>query len=158
MNLRKDNIKLFATDFDGVFTDGKIIVYSDGKTSKSLDYRDIMAVANLLKKDIIVAIISGETSYAIDVLKQKFPQIEIFQNIRNKMEVLQSLLKKYNLTQENILYVGDDINDAECLEFAAIPFTVNNAHSQIKSIKNINVTLNNGGNGAIREIADFLLC
>ena len=155
--LNKSNIKLFVSDFDGVFTDGKLTVYSDGTTSKNLDYKDIMAVANLLKAGIKVAIISGETSKAIEIMHQKFPSIEIFQNIRNKMEVLQALLDKYNLTQENILYVGDDINDIKCLEFAAIAYTVGNAHKKVKAIKNINITSNEGGNGAIREIADLLI-
>lgn len=155
--LNKKDIKLFVSDFDGVFTDGKITVYSDGSTSKTLDYKDIMAIANLLKSGIKVAVISGETSCAIDILKQKFPDIEVFQNIRNKLEVLKLLLQKYNLSPENVLFVGDDINDIECLEFVGRAFTVNNAHLLVKSIKNINVISRDGGNGAIREIADLLL-
>ena len=154
---KKENIKLFVSDFDGVFTDGKLTVYSDGSTSKKLDYKDIMAVANLLKAGIQVVIISGETSKAIEILKYKFPSIEIFQDIRNKMQVLQELLNKYNLEKENVLYVGDDINDIKCLEYAAAAFTVNDAHKTVKQIKNINITVNKGGSGAIREIADLLL-
>ena len=65
----KHNIKLFICDFDGIFTDGKLTVYSDGKTSKVIDYKDIMAIANLLKRNIKFAIISGEKSSAIDILK-----------------------------------------------------------------------------------------
>mgnify|MGYP006347661455 CR=1 FL=1 len=61
----KHNIKLFICDFDGIFTDGKLTVYSDGKTSKVIDYKDIMAIANLLKKNIKFAIISGEKSSAM---------------------------------------------------------------------------------------------
>lgn len=156
-NFEKDKIKLFISDFDGVFTDGKLTVYSDGSTSKKLDYKDIMAIANLLKAGIKVAIISGETSAAIDILKQKFPSIDVFQNIRNKMQILQELLKKYNLTSENIFYIGDDINDIECLKFAKVPFTVQNAHKRVKELSNINITVNNGGCGAIREIADLLI-
>ncbi len=156
-SLKKENIKLFVSDFDGVFTDGKLTVYSDGSTSKKLDYKDIMAIANLLKADIRVAVISGETSKAIDTLKEKFPSIEIFQNIRNKMEILQSLLDKYGLSKENVIYVGDDINDIKCLEFVSAAFTVNNAHKKVKELKNINITIQNGGEGAIREIADLLI-
>ncbi len=151
------NIKIFVTDFDGIFTDGKLRVYSDGSTSKDIDYKDIMAIANILKKNIKFAIISGEKSAAIDVIKVKFPNIDVFQNERNKINIFKSLLEKYNIEPENALYMGDDINDIECLNIAGFPATVNNAHKTVKSIKNIYITSSDGGQGAVREIADLIL-
>ena len=56
-NFPKDKIKIVISDFDGVFTDGKLTIYSDGTTSKNVDYKDIMAIANILKQDIKFAII-----------------------------------------------------------------------------------------------------
>lgn len=153
----KDNIKLFVCDFDGIFTDGKLSVYSDGRTSKVIDYKDIMAIANLLKRNIKFAIISGEKSAAIDILKEKFPLIETFQNERNKIKILKSLLERHNLKAENALYMGDDINDIECLNYVSFPVTVENAHIQVKSLENIIVTTNKGGQGAIREVVDSIL-
>ena len=76
------NIKLVVSDFDGIFTDGKLEIFSDGKTSKKIDYKDIMGIAIILKKGINFAIISGEKSFAIDILKEKFPNIDVFQNER----------------------------------------------------------------------------
>ena len=153
----KNNIKLFICDFDGIFTDGKLTVYSDGKTSKFIDYKDIMAIANLLKKDIKFAIISGEKSTAIDILKEKFPSIETYQNERNKIKILKLLLKKWNLKPENTIYIGDDINDIECLNYVLFPVTVENAHIQVKKVRNIYITHNKGGQGAVREVADYLI-
>ena len=153
----KHNIKLFICDFDGILTDGKLTVYSDGKTSKVIDYKDIMAIANLLKRNIKFAIISGEKSSAIDILKEKFPVIQTFQNERNKINVLKSLIEEHNLSPENILYMGDDINDIECLEYVSFPATVKNAHAQVKKIKNIFITSNEGGCGAVREVVDYIL-
>ncbi len=151
------DIKLLVSDFDGIFTDGKLTVYSDGRTAKQIDYKDIMAIANLIKKGIKFAVISGESSAAIDILKEKFPQIEIFQNERKKLKVLKNLMDKYNISKGNTLYIGDDINDIECLEYVKYAFTVPNAHESIKRIKNIIITQNSGGNGAIREITDSIL-
>ena len=153
----KDNIKLFVCDFDGIFTDGKLTVYSDGRTSKVIDYKDIMAIANLLKRNIKFAIISGEKSAAIDILKEKFPLIETFQNERNKIKILKSLLERHNLKPENTLYMGDDINDIECLNYVSFPVTVENAHIQVKSLENIYITANKGGQGAVREVVDSIL-
>lgn len=157
LNSNKENIKIFVCDFDGIFTDGKLTVYSDGKTSKNVDYKDIMAVANLLKNDIKFAIISGEKSVAIDIFKEKFPAIETFQNERNKIKILKSLLEKYNLKPENALYMGDDINDIECLNFVSFPVTVQDAHHKVKGVENIIVTSNKGGCGAVREVVDSIL-
>ena len=157
LKLNKENIKIFICDFDGIFTDGKLTVYSDGKTSKNIDYKDIMAIANLLKNDIKFAIISGEKSYAIDILKEKFPAIDTFQNERNKIQVLKSLLEQYNIKPENTLYMGDDINDIACLNFVSYPITVQDAHQKVKCIENIFVTSNKGGCGAVREVVDSIL-
>ena len=65
-NFEFKNIELIVSDFDGIFTDGKIEVFSDGKTSKKLDYKDIMGIAIILKQGIRFAILSGEKSVAID--------------------------------------------------------------------------------------------
>ena len=121
------NVKLIVSDFDGIFTDGKLTVFSDGKTSKQIDYKDIMAVSIILKKDIKFAILSGEKSSAIDILKEKFPQIETFQNERKKIHILKALTEKYNIKPENIIYIGDDINDKDCLEYVKYPVTLPNA-------------------------------
>ena len=94
-NFPKDKIKIVISDFDGVFTDGKLTIYSDGTTSKNVDYKDIMAIANILKQDIKFAIISGETSAAIDIMKSKFPMIDTFQNERKKINVLNSLFLRF---------------------------------------------------------------
>lgn len=151
------NIKLFVSDFDGIFTDGKLTVYSDGKTSKIIDYKDIMAVSIIIKKGIVFAVISGEKSEAIDILKSKFPQIETFQNERNKIKILESLMNKYNISNENVIYMGDDINDIDCLKTVGHSITVPNAHEKVKELNNIIITHNTGGNGAVREVADALL-
>ena len=153
----KEQIKMIVSDFDGIFTDGKLTIYSDGTTSKNVDYKDIMAIANILKQDIKFAIISGETSAAIDLMKSKFPMIETFQNERKKINVLNSLLDKYGLELENVIYIGDDINDIECLNSVAYPATVQDAHETVKNLDGIFISTKKGGCGAFREIMDCIL-
>ena len=155
--LKKKDIKLVVSDFDGIFTDGKLEVYSDGTTSKKLDYKDIMGIANILKKGVKFAIISGETSQAITAIKKFFPQIDTSESIRNKLEVFKNLLEKYAISPENSMYFGDDINDLECLNYCGVPVTVANAHHSVKGVKNIIISEHTGGNGAFREITDYLL-
>ncbi len=151
------NIKLIVSDFDGVFTDRKLTIYSDGKTSKVIDYTDIMAIAIVIKKGIKFAIISGEKSAAIDVLASKFPMIQTFQDERNKIKVLKNLAEQHSVKPEEILYIGDDINDLECLKYVGHAYTVADAHCSVKELSNINVTKCCGGTGAFREIADSVV-
>ena len=150
------NIKLVVSDFDGIFTDGKLEIFSDGKTSKKIDYKDIMGIAIILKKGINFAIISGEKSFAIDILKEKFPNIDVFQNERKKINVLNTLMEKYQISRENIIYLGDDINDIECLDFVKYPATVPEAHQTIRNKNNVYITKNSCGNGAFREVIDLI--
>ena len=151
-----DDIKLVVSDFDGVFTDGKLEIFSDGKTSKKIDYKDIMGIALILRKGINFAIISGEKSAAIDIIKEKFPNIEVFQGERKKINVLKSLIEKHKITKENVVYIGDDVNDVECLDYVKFPATVPEAHKSILEKTNIYVTKSSCGNGAFREVTDLI--
>lgn len=153
--LNKDGIKLIISDFDGIFTDGSVLVFDDGKTAKRLDYADIMGIAVAYKKGYEVIIISGENSPAIDFLLSKFPPLEAHQNIRNKKELVEKILSERSLTFENVLYLGDDINDIDCLCSAKIKYTVENANYKVKEL-NIPVLKHKGGFGAFREAVDLL--
>ena len=152
-----ENIKLIVSDFDGIFTDGKLEVFSDGRTSKKIDYKDIMGIANIIKAGIKFAVISGEKSAAIDIIKGKFPAVDAFQNERKKINVLKNLLEKYDIKPENVIYLGDDINDIECLNYVGYPVTVPEAHKTVKEIRDIHITENSCGCGAFREITDLIL-
>ena len=112
---------------------------------------------NIIKAGIKFAIISGETSAAIDIIKSKFPAVDTFQNERKKINVLNSLLEKYKLSSDNVIYIGDDINDIECLKTVAFPATVGDAHSSVKELENIYISTKKGGCGAFREITDCIL-
>ena len=116
-----------------------------------------MGVSLLVKNGYLVGIISGEKNSAIEMISNNFKLTEVHQGIRNKLEVLKGILERNNLTPDEILYVGDDVNDAECLKFAGTKFTVPNANKKIKEIENIQMTSVCGGDGAFREIADEIL-
>ncbi len=152
-----ENIKLVVTDFDGVITDNCVYIDENQKMTRRLNFRDVMAFSLLKKNGIITAIISGEKNSAIDLIREKFDIEDIHTEIRQKKPVLKDLLKKYNINETEFIYVGDDVNDRECLEFAKYKVTVKNAHKSILEIKNIQITENNGGEGAFREIVDALL-
>lgn len=153
--MNNSGIKLIISDFDGIFTDGSVLVFDDGKTAKRLDYADIMGIAVAYKKGYEVIIISGENSPAIDFLLSKFPPLEAHQKIRNKKELVEKILAERNLTFENVLYLGDDVNDIDCLNAAKVKYTVENANYKVKEL-NIPILKHKGGYGAFREAVDSL--
>lgn len=151
------DIKLFVSDFDGVFTDGSFFLDEDLKQVKKINFVDVMGVSLLLKAGVKFAIISGETTNILDYFKQKFGIEEIHKGIRQKGIVLSQIMEKYNLESSEVLYIGDDINDIaafECVDYKIAP---KNANPIVKMLDGIQITENSGGAGAIREVVDTLL-
>ena len=124
--------------------------------SRKLNFKDIMAFYILKRNGIKIGIISGEKNSAIETLSERFGVDEVYQKIRVKIDILKNILEKFNLTEEEYLYIGDDVNDIECLEYAKYKITVPHAVSKVKNIKNIQITENKAGDGAFREVADCL--
>lgn len=156
LNLPK-TIKMVITDFDGVVTDNCVYISDDGNISRRLNFKDVMAFSILRKNNYMMGIISGEGNKAIEILAKKFQIEEIHQNIRIKIDILKNIVKKYNLSKEEFVYIGDDINDLECLDYAKYKITVPHAVAKIKAVEGIQVTENTAGNGAFREVADCLV-
>ena len=109
------------------------------------------------KTSKLTIFVSGEQNAIIENLTKRYNLSENHQNIRIKIDVLKDIIKRHNLSQDDYLYMGDDINDMECLEYAKYKVTVPNAVDRIKKIKKIQVTNASGGDGAIREVANCLL-
>ena len=156
LNLPK-TIKMVITDFDGVVTDNCVYISDDGNSSRRLNFKDVMAFSILRKNNYMMGIISGEGNKAIEILAKKFQIEEIHQNIRIKIDILKNIVEKYNLSKEEFVYIGDDINDLECLNYAKYKITVPHAVAKIKAVEGIQVTENTAGNGAFREVADCLV-
>lgn len=156
-NLEKDKIKVVISDFDGVFTDCTGIVDVNGNVSKKINFKDVLAVALLLHFGVKVVIITGEHAGAVDYLKCKFPKIDVFQDIKNKLPVVKEYLSSQGLSRDNVLYIGDDVNDAESMMFSAVKVTVPNANRYIKEIKGVIVSESYGGQGVLREVTDALI-
>ncbi|MFA7657987.1 MAG: HAD hydrolase family protein [Candidatus Gastranaerophilaceae bacterium] len=150
-------VRMIISDFDGVMTDGCIYVDEELKISRKVSFKDIMAVSILRKAGFELAFISGEKNPLIDLLAERFDLKEVHQNIRSKIDVLKSIVKKNGLKEEDFLYIGDDINDMDCLNYSATKITVPNSAPAVKKIKGIQITEEVGGNGAFREVVDCLL-
>lgn len=151
-----ETIKFVITDFDGIVTDNCVYIGADGTMSRKLNFRDVMAFSILRKNGFQIGIISGEKNSAIEILAKKFDIEEVHQGIRIKIDVLKSIVERYNLKEDEFLYIGDDINDLEALKFAKYRLTVPDAVDIVKSLDGIQITERHCGDGAFREIVDRL--
>ncbi len=151
------NIKMVISDFDGVFTDGTFILDENLNQQKSVNFIDIMGVSILLKKGIIFGIISGETTNILEYFRVKFGVDEIHKGIRQKGIVLSSLMEKYGMNADEVLYIGDDINDIAAFDCVNYKIAPSNANPIIKVMPDVQVTKAKGGNGAFREMVDCLM-
>lgn len=152
-----DSIKMVITDFDGIVTDNCVYIDEKGNQSRKLNFKDIMAFSILRKNGYKIGIISGEENSAISLIQEKFQVEEVHQKIRNKLEILNSIIDKYKLSDEEFVYVGDDVNDVEALNRAKYAITVPNAVKKVLDLPHIQMTEELAGNGAFREIVDFLV-
>ena len=151
-----ETIKMVITDFDGVLTDGCVYIADDGICSRKVNFQDVMAMSLLKKAGYKLGIISGEGNKAIEVLAEKFQIEEVHQRIRIKIDVLKSIVERYNLSQDEYVYIGDDVNDLACLEYAKYKITLPHAPLKLKEIEGIQITEKACGCGAFREVADCL--
>ncbi len=152
-----NTIKMVITDFDGVLTDNFVYIGENSQSTRRINYKDVTGCFMLKNKGIDISIISGEKNPAIEWLKETFELKEVHQRVREKLPILKSILNKYNLSQEEYLYIGDDINDIDCLEYAKYKITVPNATKPVKALNDIQFTEECGGEGAFREVADCLI-
>ena len=148
---------MVITDFDGIVTDNCVYIDEDGKMSRKINFKDVMGFSILRKNGYMIGVISGEKNAAIDIINQKFQIEEVHQGIRKKLDVLDSIIKKYALTDEEFVYIGDDVNDYDSLCRAKYAVTVPTAVKKIREIEGIQITENSSGCGAFREVVDALV-
>ena len=150
-------IELIVLDVDGTLTDGKIIYNSNGDELKHFDVKDGLAIASWTKKlNKKVAIITGRKSNLVEKRAKELGINYIFQNVDNKDEVLAEIIKKENLSLEEVAGIGDDLNDYKMLKKVGLSFCVNDAVIDIKNLVDV-VSKYNGGCGAVRDMIEYIL-
>jgi N-acylneuraminate cytidylyltransferase len=155
INRLPDKVGLLALDFDGVFTDNKVIINENGIESVIVDRGDGMGIASIKKLGIPIAVISTEHNSVVRARCKKL-DIECIQGIDDKVKVFQKYISDKHIDPDSTIYVGNDINDIDCIKAAKCGVAVANAHAMLKEIADITLS-HSGGSGAIREICDLII-
>ena len=149
------DIKAIAFDFDGVFTDNRVYVTQTGEEAVVCDRSDGMGISMLRKAGIPLIIISTEKNPVVSVRAAKL-NIDVLQGIENKLPVLNQWAAENQLSIGQVAFIGNDINDVDCLNAAGVGIAVADAYPVAVDAADFVLT-KKGGEGAVREIADLWL-
>jgi YrbI family 3-deoxy-D-manno-octulosonate 8-phosphate phosphatase len=148
-------VQALVMDFDGVFTDNRVIVFQDGREAVICNRSDGWGIAQLRKSGLPMLILSTETNPVVQARADKL-SIPCVHGIQDKGRALQAWLSSKDLDPDNIVYVGNDLNDLPCLELVGCPVAVADAHPRV--IQQATLVLEHvGGDGALREICELIL-
>jgi 3-deoxy-D-manno-octulosonate 8-phosphate phosphatase (KDO 8-P phosphatase) len=153
--LPMNSISLIVFDFDGVFTNNKVIVSEEGKEYVICSRADGLGLKKLDEFGIQKLILSTETNDVVKKRSEKL-KIECIHGARNKEDVLLKIIEKRKIPAEQVAFVGNDINDMACMKMVGWPVCVADAYPEIKKISKI-VLSKNGGEGAVREFCDIII-
>ncbi len=162
MNIEADlqqaakKIKMVVFDVDGVLTDSHIYMGNDGELLKAFSARDGMGITLLHKAGINTAIITGRRSEIVANRAGELKLTALWQGCSDKRQAYTELKEKFSLGDEEVAYVGDDLNDLPLIIQAGLGCAVGDAVPEVKDAASF-VAKNNGGNGAVREIIEFIL-
>ena len=148
-------IKAVIFDFDGVFTDNRVIVSTTGEEFVICDRGDGMGTNLLAAAGIKMLILSKEQNAVVSSRGKKL-NIEVIQGCDDKLPELIKWLQKNNVDAQQAAYIGNDINDLECLRHVGVAVIPADAHYSVIDTATW-ILQHNGGRGAIREFADVLL-
>ena len=148
-------IDTIVFDFDGVFTNNEVIIHEDGTESVICNRSDGLGISLLHDISIPMLIISTEENPVVSERAKKL-KIPVVQGIKYKEKVLLELLTRKNIDLQNVIYVGNDLNDLNCMKLVGTSIVTSDAHTSVKSIADI-VLLKSGGKGAVRELVDYII-
>lgn len=150
-------IKAVVMDVDGTLTDGGIYLDSNGNEMKKFNVKDGYAINTLLQQyNIIPIIITGRKSEIVTRRCTELGIDYVVQGSKDKAYDMRVILNKLSIKMENIVYIGDDLNDLECMKLAGVCACPNDATEEIKSICDF-VSTKRGGQGAVREIVEKIV-
>lgn len=147
-------IKLVVFDFDGVMTDNRVLVDENGKESVFVSRADGMGINMLKTQGIECMILSTEKNPVVSKRAEKL-KIKVIQGIDDKRKVLKRYAQEQEIELQNILYVGNDINDLDVMQIVGVTATPADAYEIVKNKADI-LLETKGGYGIVRELADYL--
>jgi len=152
----KQKIRMLVMDADGTLTDGSLFYGPDGHCFCVYNVKDGYGIRHLLpQRQIMPAIITGRSSAALRHRAGDLGITLLYQGVTDKVSCLRRLAREQGLSTEQIAYIGDDLNDLECMRICGLSGCPADAADQVKQVCSF-VSRHNGGDGAVRDFIEWL--
>ena len=149
-------IKMLVMDVDGTLTDGKIYMGEHGEIMKAFDIQDGYGIAHILPEiGVVPVIITGRQSQIVENRAKELGIKELYQGVSNKALQLEKIIEKHGLSLDEVAYIGDDLNDLDCIKLCGMSTCPQNAVNQVKQEVDY-VCSHFGGQGAVREFIEYI--
>lgn len=142
-------------DFDGVFTDNRVLVFEDGTEAVHANRGDGKGLELLRRREIPVLVLSSEENPVVKARCEKLG-LDHLHDLDDKVTPLRSWAKENALDSEDIIYVGNDVNDLDAMRAVGCGAAVSDAHPHVLDEADLRLE-SRGGHGAIREICDLII-
>ena len=153
---RAARIKLFLMDCDGVLTDGRIWVLESGEDQKAFNTRDGLGLEIFHRAGLKSGVISGRVSSALDRRAQKLGMSYVRQGCVEKEQAFAEILADAGLTNAEVAFAGDDLNDIPLMRKSGLALAVADAAVETRAAAHY-ITQAHGGRGAVREMVELIL-
>lgn len=149
-------IKLLALDFDGTLTNNKVYVNQEGTESIRADRGDGLGLEFLQKHTNIQVVILSKETNPVTAARAKKLKIPCTHGINDKITNLRKEINERKVTSETTCFIGNDLNDIECIRETGIGVAVKDSYPQVLKVADY-ITTKKGGEGAVREICELLM-
>jgi 3-deoxy-D-manno-octulosonate 8-phosphate phosphatase (KDO 8-P phosphatase) len=149
-------VKLLILDVDGVLTKGEIIYDNQGRELKIFNVKDGLSIFLLSRLGINTIIITAKQSDVVNKRAKDMRVAQVIGGILPKSRVIDSIKKRYGVSEEEICFIGDDLIDLSIMRKVGVPVTVKDAPLDVKKAA-LYITKKGGGEGAVREVAELIL-
>jgi 3-deoxy-D-manno-octulosonate 8-phosphate phosphatase (KDO 8-P phosphatase) len=153
---RASKVSFILLDVDGVLTDGRIVIGSDGHEAREFFVRDGMGIRIGQESGLTVGLLSGRESAVVTARAAELGITELHQGVRHKAVCFREILTRNGLTPDAVCYMGDDVIDVPVLRLAGLSVAPADAAPEARQAAHY-VTERQGGRGAVREMIDLVL-
>lgn len=148
-------VAALVMDFDGVHTDNRVLVGQDGSESVWCNRSDGLGIEMLRKSGVPMVVLSKERNPVVEARCNKL-QLPCLQSVDDKLSALRAWAVREHVCAEQLVFLGNDVNDLECMRFAGCAVAVKDSHSEV--LQSAHLVLDaNGGDGAVRELCELIL-
>lgn len=149
-------MKMILTDVDGVLTDGRLTLDTQGNETKVICYRDLDAIGIGRRAGYEFAFATGENTPMVTVLARRFGVGKVYPGAKDKLAALDLFCSEYSLRREQVIYIGDSDRDAPALAAAGLGIAPCDASAKALAAARV-ITTAAGGSGVLLEAVNGLI-